>query len=263
MNKNIKSLFKRILPFAAAISLVLAFPACTGDNGDNNNGDTGNSGNNGNDTPVIEHTHNFGEWYETAPTCTADGYKTRTCECGETETVTIPATEHTMSGGFCTVCGYPYSYSPDFTGVKIAGYADKTVTSLVLKAEFDGSAVTAIGSSAFFGFEKLTGITLPDTVTAIDPYAFHGCSKLESITLPAVTTVIDNGAFSGCTSLTTVNIPAGVTVIGDYAFGYCTALTTINFGGTTKQWNDVAKKNNWDSNTGNYTVVCTDGSITK
>ena len=34
--------------------------------------------------PCDEHT--FGEWNKTAPSCTTNGTKTRTCDCGETET---------------------------------------------------------------------------------------------------------------------------------------------------------------------------------
>ena len=49
------------------------------------------------DIVCTSHTHAFGDWEETTPaTCTADGVKTRTCACGETETQTIPATGHTF-----------------------------------------------------------------------------------------------------------------------------------------------------------------------
>jgi len=46
--------------------------------------------------PEAPHTHTFGDWFvTTAATCTAEGSRTRSCECGETETETIPAVGHT------------------------------------------------------------------------------------------------------------------------------------------------------------------------
>ena len=64
------------------------------------------------DIVCTDHTHAFGDWEETTPaTCTADGVKTRTCACGETETQTIPATGHSFgewtvtTPATCTVDG--------------------------------------------------------------------------------------------------------------------------------------------------------------
>ena len=49
------------------------------------------------DIVCTDHTHAFGDWTVTTPaTCTADGAKTRSCACGETETRAIPATGHTF-----------------------------------------------------------------------------------------------------------------------------------------------------------------------
>jgi hypothetical protein len=43
------------------------------------------------------HVHSYGDWNVKAPTCTEDGSRVRTCECGETETEVIPATGHAYS----------------------------------------------------------------------------------------------------------------------------------------------------------------------
>ena len=46
--------------------------------------------------PEAPHTHSFGDWsVTTAATCTAEGVKTRACDCGESETAAIPAIGHT------------------------------------------------------------------------------------------------------------------------------------------------------------------------
>lgn len=63
--------------------------------------------------------------------------------------------------------------------------------------------------------------------------------------------------------LTNLVIPDSVTSIGDGAFSDCTSLTKIDFNGTKAQWNAIKKYNWWSSNTGNFTVYCTDGTISK
>ncbi len=54
-----------------------------------------------------------------------------------------------------------------------------------------------------------------------------------------------------------------VTSIGNSAFNRCSSLTNITFKGTKAQWNAIEKNYSWDGYTGNYTVRCTDGYITK
>ena len=44
------------------------------------------------------HTHIFGDWtVSKAPDCSSTGEETRTCECGEIETKTLPAIEHSIA----------------------------------------------------------------------------------------------------------------------------------------------------------------------
>lgn len=141
----------------------------------------------------------------------------------------------------CSVCGYPfhfkkidnkdeYKVSSSFKGIKEA----------IIPATFNNLLVTTIGSRAFYERESLTSVIIPDSVTSIG-----------------------DDAFFWCTSLTSITIPDGVTSIGQYAFEYCNNLTEINFKGTKAQWKAIDKKNGWNKYTGNYTVHCTDGDLTK
>ena len=52
--------------------------------------------------------------------------------------------------------------------------------------------------------DKLTSITIPESVTSIGTSAFCGCTSLTSITIPESVTGVGQKAFSGCTSLTSV-----------------------------------------------------------
>ena len=130
-----------------------------------------------------------------------------------------------------------------------------------------GNSVTRIGLGAFQGCTGLTSITIPDSVTSINLYAFSGCTGLTTVNWNATECTNagsrDYPIFIGCSNLATVNIGDNVKIIPPYAFQGCTGLTNITFNGTKAQWNAISKGANWDSNTGNYTIHCTDGDISK
>ena len=97
-------------------------------------------------------------------------------------------------------------------------------------------------------------------------YAKHLYLNGESVTkltVPDGMTRIGSYVFSGCTGLTYVAIPDSVTSIGGLAFFGCTSLRTIRYGGTVAQWEAIFKYPRWANGTGNFTVYCSDGTITK
>ena len=130
--------------------------------------------------------------------------------------------------------------------VEIIGFSDDSVTSLDIPATLNGYTVTSIGGSygwnqwswhsGFENCEKLTNITIPDSVTSIGDLAFFNCYSLTSITIPNSVTSIGDYAF--CQSgLLSVTIPDSVTYIGNHAFdGYYTwgelfsNLTSVKIG---------------------------------
>ena len=148
-------------------------------------------------------------------------------------------------------------------------------------------SVTSIGDDAFYGCIGLTSVTIPDSVTSIGESAFDGTAWYNnqpdglvyvgkvaykykgampsntSIVIKDGTIGIADSAFSGCTGLTSITIPDSVTSIDYHAFYNCSGLTSINFNGTKAQWNAISKGQNWNKNTGSYTVYCTDGTILK
>ena len=123
--------------------------------------------------------------------------------------------------------------------------------------------VSASNKKLYINNELAASITIPNGVTAIPSYAFCGCSSLTSVTIGGSVTSIGSYAFSGCTGLTSITIPNSVTSIAAGALFSCIRLTSITFNGTKAQWNAISKGTNWNYNTGNYTIHCTDGDIPK
>ncbi len=123
-------------------------------------------------------------------------------------------------------------------------------------------SVTMLGSDAFSGCKGLTSITIPNSIARLDSNVFSECKGLTSVTIPDSVTEILSYAFSECSRLTSVTIPDSVTVIERYVFEDCTNLQNITFQGTKAQWYAI-DKDDWDDNTGSYTIHCTDGDISK
>jgi len=161
-----------------------------------------------------------------------------------------------------------------------------SLTSVVI-----GDSVTSIGQYAFENCSELTSITIPDSVTSIAQNAFSGCDGLQcngydnglylgntnnpylvlvkakdkSITsckIPEQCTIICSN-FYGCNSLTSIEIPDSVVYIASGSFRGCESLTSIVYTGTMEQWRAIKKIAGWNTNTGEYTIHCTDGDIAK
>ena len=110
---------------------------------------------------------------------------------------------------------------------------------------------------------SVASVNIRSNTVGIADYTFHDCGSLISIIILDNVTSIGSYAFYNCSSLTSITIPNSVTSIGYWAFKECSSLTSINFGGTKTQWNSIDKDEAWASDTGNYTVICTDGTIAK
>ena len=170
------------------------------------------------------------------------------------------------------------------------------------ETEFDDGSLSnplSWAKNLYINGELVTELVIPDGVTSIGDYAFYNCSSLTSVTVdedneayksidgnlytkdgtilvqyaigksdtsftvPHGVTSIGYCAFYNCSSLTSITIPDSVTSIGERAFSGCSSLTNINYNGTMDQWKAISKGSHWNSNTGNYTVYCTDGNISK
>lgn len=98
--------------------------------------------------------------------------------------------------------------------------------------------LTSIGSRAFAGFGDYSlnadnspvrpvSVVIPQGVSSIGESAFEG-SAIKTIALPNGVTVIPKNAFYDCRVLETVTVSTRLAEIGETAFGACNKLTTVN-----------------------------------
>lgn len=200
----------------------------------------------------------------TPPTCSAEGYDTKTCTaCGLTQTVNPTGklehdfqseyshdtiyhwyacndcdakdayAEHTPDAmGLCTVChklvptqGVRYNVQKNATYAEVVGY-EGAHTHVVIADTYNGLPVTRIAPNAFKN-ASMTSVLIPDAVMSIGSNAFESCENLTGVTIPASVTSIGDSAFRSCSSLTSVTFaPNGsLRSIGASAFAKCNLST--------------------------------------
>lgn len=91
--------------------------------------------------------------------------------------------------------------------------------------------VTSIGDYLFFSCQKITSVSLPDSLTRIGKYAFCNTS-LSSVSLPGGLKDIGEGAFFD-SNITDITIPASVTSMGRSILRNSTGTMTIEPGNTS------------------------------
>lgn len=79
----------------------------------------------------------------------------------------------------------------------------------------------------YFGGNRATAFTMPQTVTKVMDYAFWGNDTLKEITLSSSLREISGYALSNCKALTGISIPYSVRSIDAKAFENCTALAEV------------------------------------
>jgi len=83
----------------------------------------------------------------------------------------------------------------------ISGYTGEAAI-VSIPPQIDGYPVVAIRDRAFYAWDRLTAVIIPDGVTAIGAYAFEDCAGLTALTIPESVVSIGDFAFAGCDNLT-------------------------------------------------------------
>ena len=116
-----------------------------------------------------------------------------------------------------------------------ASYSGSVVIPKEVTYEKKKLKVTKIGYNAFYNCDKLTSVTIPNSVIEIGESAFESCESLKSITIPNSVTSIGEEAFEFCYRLKSITIPNSVTSIGKSAFCRCYSLTTVTVPNSVKE----------------------------
>ena len=162
----------------------------------------------------------FDGWYEDAK---FEGEKVREIKAGEFGNRTFYAK------WLSTTNGIKYQLSNDGTYYTVTGY-DGSDTVIVIPDSVGGIPVTKIAVNAFKDKQRITSITVPDSVTSIGIYAFSGCISLAELNLGNGIKTIPEGMARGCNKLESILIPDSVTSIGVWAFLNCDSLESVVIG---------------------------------
>lgn len=175
-------------------------------------------------------------------TCIGIGWDAyETCSrCDYSTYSQIPAYDHNLRGGVCTVCGNKPSFtlgftlSEDGTYYIVSGMGTCTDTDIVIPSIYNNKPVSAIKQQAFVGNSSkpnyaqnnIKSVTIPGSVKSINLMAFCNLPNLTTINICEGVESIGIGAFYGCTGLKTVEIPSTVSSVSG-VFANCTSLTSI------------------------------------
>ncbi|MCD8327789.1 MAG: leucine-rich repeat domain-containing protein, partial [Ruminococcus sp.] len=96
----------------------------------------------------------------------------------------------TISVGATTLTSGDYEYEILEDGTAEISFYDGTASTVNIPSKIGGYTVTSIGNRAFYAYDTLTSVTIPDTVTIIGEYAFSNCISLTSVTIPDSVTII-------------------------------------------------------------------------
>ncbi len=108
------------------------------------------------------------------------------------------------------------------------------------------------------------GIQLPPILPkTIKEKEYYNCTSLVTIAVGDDICGIGSKAFSNCINLCAVVLPPCLRRIKSSVFSGCHNLQKIIYRGTKSQWFRIQKDCLWNIDTGNYTVICTDGTLPK
>ena len=103
----------------------------------------------------------------------------------------------------------------------------------------DGMLIYRDNGRLFSGCAASGNVVIPYGVTVIDDSAFIHNNRLTTVSVAETVTEIGAMCFYRCENLTGAYLPGGLQEFGYEVFGACDMLSEVRFGGTQSQWNSV------------------------
>ena len=149
--------------------------------------------------------------------------------------ITLPASITTIRDNAFNGCSGISSITipRGVTSIASSAFANCSALTTVVWNAKNCSDASSMMYAPFYKIKSITSFTFGSEVEKIPAYLCYGMEKLTNITLPNSVTTIGGGAFQFCNNISAITIPSKVTGIGDYAFSGCTSLTTITSNATT------------------------------
>lgn len=138
--------------------------------------------------------------------------------CTSLKEITIPdSVEEIKLYAFRSSALWESAAGAVYAGNWLVGFQkDSLFGSLAIKENTVG-----IADYAFYNAERMTSVTIPDSVKTIGRSAFYKCASLTSAVLPQELTEIKDYTFYHCDELTLPLLPASLKRIGQSAFYKC------------------------------------------
>lgn len=130
------------------------------------------------------------------------------------------------------IAEYEYVNGEIRDGIEITKY-NGTDTEIIIPNQIDGIEVTSIGDNAFDGNEKITSVTIPNTVLDVGIEAFANCKNLSNVIFEENSKLdrILVNAFDG-TALQEFTVPESCRILGN-AFNECDIKKLVILGNKT------------------------------
>ncbi len=169
--------------------------------------------------------------------------------CSELHTITIPSSIEEIG-----------EYAFRSSGIKEV-YINDIDAWLNIKFENPSSNPLFHSADLYLNGEKVVDFIMPSTVNNLSDFAFAGCNSIESVTVLSAVEIC-RSAFRNLKALKSVTLGKEIKSIGMIIFYGCDALSEITFTGTTQEWEQITKDEQWNRYATNLTVIhCSDGDI--
>ena len=200
--------------------------------------------------------------------------KTAFCQCESLEQIVFPSSLQVIKEGAFMWCKqltevelpkrilvleyYIFSFCENLTDIHIP------------------TSVASVSVSIAIGCPKLNSITVDDS----NPYfmsldgvlynkevsyllAYPSGKKDSTFIIPDTVTGIFHSSFSTNPYIEVINIPRTLNRLEGAVFSWCDNLKVVNYEGTIEEWEYIVKASDWDADSSNFIIYCTDGQITK